>query len=112
MTITIDLPDELATRLAALLPEEERARFAVAAIADALETRQEEAAAEEKILAALRADLDPDKDPERDSAECVAAVEEALADMETGRTVSLEEERARWQQQKAELVAKESTHAA
>jgi len=63
MTITIDLPDELAARLAELLPEEERNRFAVNAIAEALEAHR------------------------RDSAECVAAVKEALADMKAGRNL-------------------------
>ncbi len=82
MTLTIDLPDDLSSRLTALLPEEERVRFAVSAIADALHAQ------------------------ERDSAECVSAVEEALQDMEAGRTVALKEEVARWQQQKALLLAK------
>jgi len=75
-TITLELPDDLAARLAALLPEGERDRFAVAAIADALET-----------------------------CECVAAVEEALADRDAGRTISFEEEIARWQRQKAALLS-------
>lgn len=88
MTLTIDLPDELASRLNALLPEEERGRFAVSAIADALLAQ------------------------ERDSAECNAAVEEAIADMETGRTISFEDEEARWQQQKAVLLANTSVHTA
>jgi predicted transcriptional regulator len=81
MTWTIDLPDELATRLNALLPEEERGRFAVSAIAEALSAQ------------------------EQDSAECVAAVEEALTDAEMGRTISLDDEKARWLQQKAVLLA-------
>jgi predicted transcriptional regulator len=63
MTLTIDLPDELASRLAELLPEEERDRFAVAAIAEALEARR------------------------CDSAECIAAVEQALEDMDEGRNL-------------------------
>jgi predicted transcriptional regulator len=73
MTLTIELPDELAFRLMALLPEEARERFAVSAIAEALLAQ------------------------ESDSAECIAAVEEALAEMETGHTVSFDEEIARWQ---------------
>lgn len=81
MTLTIDLPDELARRLNEL-PEEERGRFAVSAITEA-----------------LRAE-------EQDAAECQAAVEEALDDVETGRTISLEDEQARWQEQKALLLAK------
>ncbi len=103
--MTIELPDELASRLNALLPEGERDRFAVAAIADALRARQQEDE-DERVLAALRADLDPDADPERDARECIAAVEEAFAEMDAGRgLVSFEEEMARWQQQKAALLA-------
>ena len=86
MILTIDLPEELASRLNELLPEEERVRFAVAAIAHALVVQ------------------------ERDSAECIAAVEEAIAEMETGRTIALKDERARWEKQKAELVSKNSVH--
>ncbi len=108
MTITIELPDELTERLNALLPEDERARFAVAAIADALQTRQREDEADERVLAALRADLDPDADPERDERECIAAVEEAFADMDAGRTISFEEVAVRWQQEKAAFLAGKS----
>jgi predicted transcriptional regulator len=54
---TIELPDDLASRLDALLPEGERARFAVSAIAEAVRTR------------------------ELDSAECIEAVDEALAEL-------------------------------
>lgn len=78
--MTIDLPDELASRLTALLPKEERKRFAVCAIADA-------------VLA-----------QEQDAAECRIAVEKAFADIEAGRTFSLEEEKARWEQQKTILL--------
>ncbi len=42
LTVTIDLPDELASRFVALLPEEERSQFSVDAIAEALQFRQEE----------------------------------------------------------------------
>jgi len=104
MTKTIKLPDEVAARLNALLPEGERDRFAVAAIADALRARQQEDE-DERVLTALRADLDPDADPERDARECMAAVEESFADLDAGRTLSLEEEMARWQETKAALLA-------
>lgn len=87
MTLTIELPEELASRLNALLPEEAQGRFAVSAIADALLAQ------------------------ERDSAECVAAVEEAIMDMEKGRSLSLEDEEIRWQRQKALLLAKPSVPA-
>ena len=109
MTITIELPDELTERLNALLPEDERARFAVAAIADALQARQREDEADERVLAALRADLDPDADPERDARECIAAVEEAFADLDAGRTLSLEEEMDRWEKTKAVLLPGKSS---
>ncbi len=88
MTLTIDLPDELASRLSALLPAEERGRFAVSAIADALLAQ------------------------ERDSAECIAAVEEAFIDVDKGRTISFEEEEARWQLQKTALLTKTGVHVA
>lgn len=102
MIFSVELPDELAGRLAALLPEEERDGFAIAAIADALEARQREIEADERVLAALRADLDPEREPERDAAECVAAVEEALADVEAERNlVSFEEACRRWDAEKA-----------
>ncbi len=81
MTLTIDLPEELASRLAASMPEEERSEFTIHAIADALEARR------------------------RDEAECIAALEEALEDMKMGRSLSFEEEQARWQSQKAALLA-------
>ncbi|HZT41180.1 MAG TPA: hypothetical protein VFA07_03280 [Chthonomonadaceae bacterium] len=80
MTITIDLPDELASRLAELLPEEERNRFAVNAIAEALEARR------------------------RDTAECVTAVEQALADMDAGRNlIPFEEVSRQWEADKTVL---------
>jgi predicted transcriptional regulator len=78
MTITIDLPDDLASRLAEILPEEERSRFAVDAIAEALEARR------------------------RDSEECIVAVEQALADMDEGRNLIPFEEICRlWDAEKA-----------
>ena len=82
MTLTLDLPEELAFRLNALLPEEERKHFALSAIAEALSAQ------------------------EKDSVACIAGVEEALQDIEAGRTFSLEEEKARWQHQKADLLTK------
>jgi predicted transcriptional regulator len=80
MTLTISLPDELASWLMAILPEEARQRFAVTAIEDALLAQ------------------------ERDSEECIAAVEEALAEIKTGQTISLKAEQARWQSQQAALL--------
>lgn len=84
MTLTIDLPDALASRLNALLPKEDRGRFAISAIANALLAQ------------------------EHDSAECVEAIEEALADMDSQRIVSFEDEMARWKLQKSVLLAKSS----
>ena len=78
MTLTIELPDDVASRLAEMLPEGERDRFAASAIADALESRM------------------------RDSEECVLAVEEALADMEAGRNlIPFEEVCRQWEAEKA-----------
>ena len=56
MTITIELPDELASRLAQL-PEEERSRFSIVAIADTLTLRDEEQNVVEVVGRAL-ADMD------------------------------------------------------
>lgn len=73
MTIIIELPEELASRLAASMPEEERSEFTIHAIADALEMRC------------------------RDEAECVAAVEAALIDMDAGRgLISFEDACRQW----------------
>ena len=63
MSIAIVIPDELAEKLADALPADERQAFALDAISAALEARQ------------------------RDSTECMAAVEKALADMDTGRNL-------------------------
>jgi len=63
MTLKLDLPDDIASKLAKLLPEGERDRFALSAISEALDARI------------------------HDSAECRAAVERALEDMDTGRNV-------------------------
>ena len=96
MTLTLNLPEELATRLAATLPEAERDRFALTAIADALAARQREAEARlEQVLLA-------DYDPEQDAAECRAIVEEGLDDVEAGRDiVSFDEAQRRWEAERA-----------
>ncbi len=83
MTITLDLPDELSSRLVALLPEEAYSRFAVSAIAEAL--------------------LMQEQDPQ-DSIECAAAVEEAFDDMQMDRSISLEDEKARWDSMKSKIL--------
>ena len=101
MTLTLDLPEELAARLASLLPEADRDRFAVAAIADALAARQRED--ESRLAEALLAHLDPDAEPQREAAECRAAVEAGLLDVQAGRnTMTLEEARRRWAAEKDE----------
>jgi predicted transcriptional regulator len=72
MSVTINIPDDVAARLSEL-PEGERDSFAAEAIAAALEARR------------------------RDSMECVAAVEEALADLDRGRNmIPFEEICRRW----------------
>ena len=76
LTVTINLPDELAAEFVSQLPEEERSQFSVAAIADALRFRQEE--------------------------DCVSVVEQALADMDAGiGLVSFEEVCRQWDAEKA-----------
>ena len=78
LTVTIDLPDEVASRFVALLPEKERSQFSVDAIAEALQLRQEEAD------------------------DCVTVVEQALADMDAGiGLVSFEEVCRQWDAEKA-----------
>ena len=78
LTLTIDLPDELAARFITLLSEGERRRFSVAAIADALQFRQDE------------------------DSDCVTAVEQALADMDAGKgLISFEEVCRQWDAEKA-----------
>ena len=100
MTIRIDLPDEVASRLTALLPEDERDRFAVSAISDALLAREMEA--EARLEEELTAELDPGLEPERDSSECQAIVEEGLEDMDAGRNLlDFEEVREKWEMEKA-----------
>ena len=49
---------------------------------------------------------------EQDAADCRAAVEEGFADVEAGRTISLAEEKVRWQQQKADLLKRGEAQAA
>ena len=76
MTLTIELPDEMARKMTEMLPEGDRRHFAISAIENALLAQ------------------------EQDSEECMMAVEEGFAQMDCGRTVSLEEEIARWQSEK------------
>lgn len=96
--------DALASRWSALLPEEEREDFALTAIAKALEQRQQEA--EGRFAASLLAEFDPEQEPEREAAECIAAVEEELAGIDIGRNeVSLEEVRRQWEAEKAARAA-------
>jgi len=82
-------------RLASLLPEKDRDRFAVAAIAEALEARQRED--ESRLAETLLKEINPNSEPEREAAECRAAVEQELTESALLRdTVSLDEARRRW----------------
>ena len=98
MSIILELPEELASRLAALLPEGERDQFALSAIEAALAARRRDEE-DARLAATLSADLDPVKEPERNAAECIAVVEAELEDMQAGRGVSysLEEMSQRWE---------------
>ena len=99
MTFTLDLPDKLASELTAIFPQEERNRFAVSAIADALTAWQQEADAQ--VAESLLAELDPELEPEREAAECMAIIEEGFRDIDTGRNlVSFEEACRRWEAEK------------
>jgi hypothetical protein len=95
MNLRIDLPEELASRLMALLPEEEWNRFAVSAIAEALAERQR--VLDGRDLGPL-ADPIEEKEPEREATECVAAVEEGSDDANTGSGLpSFEEIASQWE---------------
>ena len=75
MTVTLDLPDELVSRLT-LLPEAARDRFAADALADAFDLYQQE------------------------DTDCVAVVEKEIAEMDAGQgLVSFEEVCRRWKQE-------------
>lgn len=86
---TLDLPDELAARLAEL-PKSEVNRFAVIALTDLVNGTSH-----------IHED-DPALDvyPELDD-ETIAAIEEALNDVEAGRTIPFEQVRAEWEAEKA-----------
>ncbi len=83
MIITLDLPDEISSRLIALLPEDSYSRFAVSAIAEAL----------------LVEEYDP-----QDTIECAAAVDEALDDVQMGRSIPFEDEKVRWESKKSTIL--------
>jgi predicted transcriptional regulator len=76
-TITLTVPDELAARLEAL-PKDQRDRYALAALTAGMEALTPEEA-------------------EHDFEETVAALKEAFADVDAGRTYSFEECRQLWQ---------------
>ena len=100
MTLTLDLPEELVSQLITLLPKQERDRLAAVALTDALAMWQQEADA--RLVQSLLSELDPDKEPEREAAECRAIVEEELAGLDTGRDLlSFEEVRREWEAEKA-----------
>lgn len=82
-TFTLDLPDELAERLAEL-PKPEVNAFAVIALTDWVNG----------------AGHDLDAEFELDD-ETIVAVEEALNDVEAGRTIPFEQVRAEWEAEKA-----------
>ena len=101
MTFTLDIPEVLASELTALFPQEERNRFAVSAIADALSVWKQEADA--RVAESLLTELDPELEPEREAAECRAIVEEGLKEIEAGHNlVSFEEACHRWEEEKAQ----------
>ena len=100
-TITISIPDALSAKLAALSGAERRKRVA--------ELAQGEFADDihENILEALaEAELANRFTPEEDRADLIAAINEANADIEAGRTTSLADELERWETMKAELLSR------
>jgi predicted transcriptional regulator len=80
VTLTIDLPEEFAARIATL-SEAERNRYAVAALSGELSGVLSDAITEALCRAALPVSED----------DLVAAVREGIADAEAGRSVSLDE---------------------
>lgn len=100
--MTITIPEELSAKLAALTGEERKRR-----IKEELADGEYAATIHESILEALaEAELANRFTEEEDRTDMIAAINEGLADIESGRTVSLEEELARWEIMKAELLAR------
>jgi hypothetical protein len=100
MTLTINLPDELASRLTRLLPEQEHDRFTLSALDNALNVRQQEY--EARFAESLLVDIDPEQEPEREAAECTAIIEAEFAAMQTNDdSLTLEEVRQQWESEKA-----------
>lgn len=90
MIVTLELPDELATQLMAL-PESERNRYATAAFWHYTE----------------EVDNVAGEDSEEKEDECIAIVEQALADVEAGRNmVHFEDVLRRYEADKLERLAK------
>lgn len=109
MTLTIELPDNLASQFAEQVTPKERNTFFAEAIADKLSLRQKEMEElDTRWLAALNAELDPEKEPERDAAECKAAIEASIAEAEAGGKSYTLEEMSAWikAQSAARLAAK------
>ena len=83
-----------------MLPDAERSRFAVAAIADALNARLRQA--DTRLVEPSFADADPEQEPEREDEEFRALIEAGLDDIDAGRDlVSFEEACRRWEAEKA-----------
>jgi hypothetical protein len=100
MTLTINLPDELASRLTRLLPEQEHDRFTLSALDDALTARQQEY--EARFAESLLAEIDIEQEPEREAVECTAIIEAEFAAMQTNDdSLTLEEVRQQWESEKA-----------
>ena len=97
MTMTINLPEATAEKLAELLPESERELFAASAVEAALAEREAENRLANDLLA--------EENSELEDALCRAAVEEGFAAIEEGEAmVSLEDARIRWEKQRATSV--------
>jgi predicted transcriptional regulator len=71
-----------------------------------------EAEREVYALAALKEKIEMDQDFLRDREETVAAVKEGLADVDAGRTYSLEECHEKWRAQRREREARRAAGAA
>lgn len=103
MTLTIELPEDLALYLTEWLPEEKIAPYVASAAWEGIRRWEEQDA---RLLASLNARLNPELEPERDAAEYCAIIEAELADPDfLKNTISLEEAFCRAEEALAEFMA-------
>lgn len=90
MILSLEVPNELASRLTQAMPEKDMSAFTLFALEKAIELKEQET--EERAAAELLALIDPRAEPEREAAECQAAVEAEYANLrDLSDTYTLEE---------------------